>query len=145
MSEVSCIRCRDRPMHFTGQFNVHGVATYGYHCDGCNGRVHLQSRRDQRTGQAHMVQVALNGSESEYRPRKLDPREELAIPVAYTLGDAPNRRTVQATPITTPEPAVRLDPRIDNGTMIGPDHPWHPANIRKRLQPVRLDELIADR
>lgn len=137
----------NRPMEFTGQYPVQGVQTYAFHCFGCNSKAHLQYRRNRRTGETRLVQVRLTGDHDEYRPQTVSPNEQLQIPVAYTLGHtaAAQASHVPAPPIMTPEPSVQLDPRIGEGTMITADHPMHPANVRKRMQPVPVDELAQDR
>lgn len=138
---------RNRPMEFTGQYPVQGIHTFAFHCFGCNGKAYLQHRRDPRTGRTALVPVVLRGCESEYQPNYVKPREQVQVEVAFTLGNSPSaaRSHIPAAPITTPSPSVQLDPRIGAGTLITPDHPMHPANVRKRIQPVRPEELLGDR
>lgn len=131
----------NRPMTCLGQFPVQGVRTFSYHCESCNGKAHTQPRKDPRTGQVFMAQVRLTGSDAEFRPNSVGAREQVQIPVAFSLGGAGARHHVQAPPIQTPVPSMQLDPRIGAGTMIPPSHPMHPNNIRTRMQPVKLSEF----
>jgi hypothetical protein len=138
---------RNRPMEFVGQYPVQGVHTFAFHCLGCNGRAYLQNQRDPRTGRPALVPVQLRGSEVEYQPNYVRPQEQVQVQVAYTLGQSASAAAshIPAPPITTPMPSVQLDPRIGRGTMITPDHPMHPENVRKRIQPVRPEELLGNR
>jgi hypothetical protein len=129
-------------MEFIGQYPVRGVHTFAFHCLGCNGKAYLQQQRDPRNGRNVMVPVHLVGSDAEYQPNHVKPQEAVQIPIAYTLGsNGRQNHHVQAQPIQTPSPSIQLDPRIGNQTMITPDHPMHPDNVRRRIQPVRLDEF----
>jgi hypothetical protein len=155
--EVSCANCvvqgrlptgqiipMNRPMEFIGQYPVRGVHTFAFHCLGCNGKAYLQQQRDPRSGRGVLVPVHLVGADAEYQPNHVKPRESVQIPIAYTLGAtgrAGHHIPIQQ-PITTPSPSIQLDPRISSQTMITPDHPMHPDNVRKRIQPVSLSDFL---
>lgn len=135
----------NRPMDYVGQFNVQGTPTFAFHCMGCNGKAHLQHYTDQRTGQVGLRQVQLTGNHNEYRPNSIRPTEQVKIPVAYTLGhsssaQASRVRTGAAAPLPV---AYSLDPNQDPRAVVSPRDPMHPANLRERIAPWRLDELGA--
>jgi len=134
----------NRPMELIEQFPVQGVHTFAYHCLGCNGKAHVQLQPNKQTGQLEPVQVQLVGSDAEYRPHSVRPGEQVQIPVAYTLGHTMTAQAsrVPTAPLMAPEAGIRLDTMIGEGTMITADHPMHPANIRRRMQSVRLSEFV---
>lgn len=126
-----------RPMELIEQYPVQGVHTYAFHCTGCNGKAHVQQRVNPQTGQPELVQVRLVGADAEYRPASVRPGEQVQIPVAYTLG----RGGVGGDVTPLPEPGIRLDPRIGEGTMIMPDDPMHPEMLRRRMQGIPLSDF----
>jgi hypothetical protein len=153
--EVVCGRCKvqgrvvetgqvvmtDRPMEFIRQYPVNGVNTWHYHCMGCNGKVYLQQvvdprtgrvMADPRTGRPRYQQVRLTGSPDEFKPNSVKPHEQLQIEAAYTIGGAPATKRVPVDPIPAPQPAYTLDPS-QQGRSLHPNHPMHPANIRRRM------------
>ena len=155
--QIACAQCQcqgrlpngqvvamNKPMDFIGQYPVRGVHTYAFHCMGCNGKAFLQPRQDPRSGRNVLVPVHLVGADAEYQPNHVKPREQLQIPIAYTLGHSAQSQAghVRVEPIRTPIPAMQLDPRIGPGTMITHDNPMHPNNVRQRLQPVSLSEFV---
>jgi hypothetical protein len=78
-------------------------------------------------------QVRLTGRDEEYRPNSISPHETVQIPVAYTIGgrsSARSPRRVQSQPLKPPAPAFRLGGQAQ---MLPPNHPMHPANLRRRI------------
>jgi hypothetical protein len=131
----------DRPMELVGQYPVNGVNTWGYHCMGCNGKAHLQQVFDPGTGKAMgnpqtggpaYRQVQLTGSPDEFRPHPIGPNEQVKIEAAYTIGGTSSAKRVPADPIPLPQPAYTLSPD-QQGAVLHPSHPMHPANLRRRM------------
>jgi hypothetical protein len=136
-----------RPMELIEQYPVQGVATFAYHCTGCNGKAHVQQRVNPQTGLSEWVQVQLVGSDAEYRPAHVRPGEQVQIPVAYTLGSSRSSQAsrVAMAPLQAPEAGIRLDSQITESTMITSDHPLHPENLRRRMQPIPLSDFTGGR
>lgn len=140
--DVQCGRC-GRQMHFVTQFQASGVPTFAFHCTGCNGKAHLQQRMNPQTRQPQWVQVQLTGNHNEYRPQSVRPNDQVQIPVAYTLGSSPHaaRSHVRMAPLPPPPTAYRLDPSLDQHQIPGLNDPMHPENLRRTMQPIRLEEF----
>ncbi len=134
----------NRPMDLIGQFPVHGVPTFSWHCMGCNGKAHTQQHADPRTGQPQWVQVRLQNTDQEFRPNSIRPGEQVQIQAAYSLGNsaAAHASHVQVAPLPPPAPAYSLDPRVDPNMQLPPNHPMHPSQIRARMQPVRPEDWL---
>lgn len=136
MKTIECGRCNVL-VPLLNQFPVKNVPTFEYHCSGCHGKVHLQLVKNPVTGEAVAKQVRLSGSHEEFRPNPIRPSHQVQIPVAYTLGKAPSTRHVQTPPVQTPAPAYTLG---EGGSRRLPeDHPMHPNQMRKRIQPIRWE------
>jgi hypothetical protein len=139
MSEIQCGRCNVM-IPLLNQFPVRGIPTFEYHCTSCNGKVHLQLVKD-RSGQTVAQQVRLTGSADEFRPHSIRPNEQVQIPVAYTLGSTPvTQARISAQPIQPPQPAYTLGGNQAPRQQLPPNHPMHPRQIRRRVQPIRLQE-----
>lgn len=137
MKAIQCGRCNVL-IPLLNQYPVRGVPTFEYHCTGCNGKVHLQIVKGP-DGRPVARQIRLTGSADEFRPQAISPREQMQIPVAYTLGSSPSsaRSRVQAPPLQPPQPAYSLGSSHDDA-ILDPRHPMHPDQIRRRLHPVRF-------
>ena len=132
----------NQPMELVAQFGVRGAKTLEYRCMSCSGKANMQQRRNPHTGRPQWCQVRLTGSDEEYRPNSIKPGEQVQIPVAYTIGSsAVTARRVPVGPPPTIPVAFSLDPRIGSDAQIQANDPMHPHNLRKRMQPWRLDQL----
>ena len=142
MKAIECGTCStpQRPViiPLLHQYPVRGVQTFEYHCSGCNGKVWLQLVRNARTGEIVAKQVRLTGSPEEFRPEPIRPGIKLQIPVAYTLGNSKSTRHVEADPLQPPSPAYTLGTNQPQQEL-PPDHPMHPDQIRRRMQPIRWE------
>jgi hypothetical protein len=135
MNAIECGRCFV-PIPLLNQFQVKGVPTFEYHCTGCNGKVHLQIHKDAR-GKPYAKQIRLTGSPDEFRPEPIRPGHQLQIPVAYTLGASPSASHVKAPPLVPPPAAYTLGNAGQQQQKLPENHPMHPNQIRKRIQPIR--------
>ena len=84
-------------------------------------------------------QVRLTGSADEFRPNAIRPHHQVKIPVAYTLGakkGAPARH-VPVKPLRYPKAAYTLGKETQQEPQLPPNHPMHPNQIRRRIQPIR--------
>jgi hypothetical protein len=138
MKAIQCGNCNVL-IPLLNQFPVQGVPTFEYHCTSCNGKVHLQLAKDPRTGQTYAKQIRLTGSPDEFRPNPIRPGHQVKIPVAYTLGAKRGARTshVKVKPLTYPKPAYTLGKDTREEPQLPLNHPMHPNQIRRRIQPIR--------
>jgi len=162
--EIACSNCRcpgklpdgrmvtmERPMELIDQFRVQGRPTFRFNCGGCNGKAEIQHTIDPRTGrparnphtgEVLYHQIRLTGNHNEFRPNSIKPKEQIQVPVAYTLGEsAATRHRVPVAPLPQIPVAFSLDPRINADTQIQGNDPMHPNNIRNRIQAWTLDQL----
>jgi hypothetical protein len=136
MNAIQCGNCNVL-VPLLNQFQVAGVPTFEYHCTRCNGKVHLQLAKNPQTGETYAKQIRLTGSPEEFRPQSIRPNSQMQIPVAYTLGSSRSASHVRTDPIMPPPPAYRLGAGGQGGGQLAPNHPMHPNQIRKRIQPIR--------
>jgi hypothetical protein len=136
MAAIQCGNCNTL-IRLLNQFPVKGVPTFEYHCTRCNGKVHLQLAKNPQTGETFAKQIRLTGSPDEFRPESIRPNSQVEIPVAYPLGSSRSASHVKAPPLMPPPPAYRLGAGVQQGGQVPADHPMHPNQIRKRIQPIR--------
>jgi hypothetical protein len=136
MKAIVCGNCNVL-IPLLNNFPVQGVPTFEYHCTSCNGKVHLQLNKNPQ-GHVFAKQIRLTGSPDEFRPNAIRPHHQVQIPVAYTLGNKKQRATkhVPVAPIKAPRPAYTLG-GAQQEAQLPPNHPMHPNQIRRRLQPIR--------
>lgn len=121
-------------MPLLAQFKAHGHPTFRYQCTRCGGKADIQFRQSP-DGKTYGQQVNLSGNPKEWLPQPVSPKDQLEIPVAYTLGNAPaNARRTEVEPLTI-ETAYSLSPGGQQREL-DPNDPSHPANIRRRIQPI---------
>ncbi len=138
MKAIQCGNC-DVLIPLLNQYTVKNVPTFEYHCTSCNGKVHLQLAKNPMTGQVVAKQIRLTGAPDEFRPNAIRPHHQVQIPVAYTLGAKPGSTTnhVPIKPLRPPRPAYTLGRETQQEPQLPPDHPMHPNQIRRRIQPIR--------
>lgn len=143
--EVTCHRC-NRPAFLVGQYKARAAAnsaqsvqTLDFHCTGCNGRIYLQPA-GRGSGGVRWHPVQLPRRDIAVNPIK--PQEQMQLQAAYTLSEsttpASHHRSVP--PLPAPQVAYRLEVQAP-GAMISELDPLHPANLRRRLNPHRLQDM----
>jgi hypothetical protein len=147
MAFIECGTCSvpGHPRHvpLLNQYRVPpsgGIPTFEYHCTSCNGKVVLQIHKNPQTGETYAKQVRLTGSPDEFRPDPIRPNTQVQIPVAYTLGGAKSVQHVPAPPLKAPPAAYTLGGAGQRQRRLPPNHPMHPDQIRRRIQPVRWNQ-----
>lgn len=133
----------ERPMTRIDSYSVQGTHTQQYHCETCGGKATLQLVK-QPDGRGAWQQVRLTGSDEEYRPQTVNPRSAIQVQPAYSVGPGTGRHYVElsgAQARAEVPVAYSLNPAADEE--FDRNHPMHPVNMRRRIQPWTVERLLA--